>query len=71
MLSLAFRRILFPMLAIVLTAFKLNSSHLRLALFGVALFALAYSAGTKAIINLESSQNLFEVIPNQLQTMYR
>jgi hypothetical protein len=70
MLSLAFRRMLFPMLAIVLTVYKLNSMHLRLALFGVVLFALAYFAGTKAIINLESSQDLFEVIPNQLQTMY-
>jgi hypothetical protein len=50
---------------------KLNGLHLGLALFAVALFALAYSAETKAIITLESSQDLFEVTPNQLQTMYR
>jgi hypothetical protein len=35
MLSLAFRRMLFPMPAIVLTAFKLNSLHLRLALLAL------------------------------------
>ena len=50
---------------------KLNGIHLGLALFAVALFALVYTAETKAIITLESSQDLFEVIPNQLQTMYR
>jgi hypothetical protein len=49
MLSLAFRRMLFPMLAIALTAIKLNRLHLRLALFGVVLFALAYPAETKEI----------------------
>lgn len=48
---------------------KLNSLHLGLALFAAALFALAYAAETKAIITLESSQDLFEVAPNQL--LYR
>jgi hypothetical protein len=48
---------------------KLNGLHLGLALFAVALFALAYAAETKAIIALESSQDLFEAVPNQL--LYR
>jgi hypothetical protein len=50
---------------------KLYGSHLGLALFAAAFLALAYAAETKAIVTLESSQDLFEVIPNQLQTMYR
>jgi hypothetical protein len=48
---------------------KLNDKHLGLALFAVAFFALACAAETKAIITLESSQDLFEVVPNQL--LYR
>ena len=48
---------------------KLNGFHLRLALFAAALFALAYAAETKAIITLESAQDLFEAVPNQL--LYR
>jgi hypothetical protein len=48
---------------------KLNGSHLGLALFAAALFALAYGAETNAIVTLESSQDLFEVVPNQL--LYR
>jgi hypothetical protein len=51
-------------------AFKrLNGFHLGLALFAIALFAIAYAAETKAIITLESSQDLFEAVPNQL--LYR
>jgi hypothetical protein len=50
---------------------KLNGLHLGLGLFAVALFALAYAAETKAIITLESSQGLFEVVPNRLQGVYR
>mgnify|MGYP001255535960 CR=1 FL=1 len=46
---------------------KLNGTRFKLALFAAALFALAYAAETKAIIALESSQDLFEVIPNQLR----
>jgi hypothetical protein len=48
---------------------KRNGAHFKLALLAAALLALAYAAETKAIIALESSQDLFEVIPNQL--MYR
>jgi hypothetical protein len=48
---------------------KLNGLHLGLAVFAAALFALAYVAETKAITALESSQDLFEVVPNQL--LYR
>jgi hypothetical protein len=59
-LSLAFRRLLLPRLAIVLAVLKLDGLRLRLILLGLALFALAYSAETKAIIRLESSQGLFE-----------
>jgi hypothetical protein len=48
---------------------KLNGLHLGLALFAIALFALAYVAETEAITTLESSQYLFEAVPNQL--LYR
>jgi hypothetical protein len=48
---------------------KLGGTHFKLALLAAALFALAYAAESKAIISLESSQDLFEVIPNQL--LYR
>ena len=48
---------------------NLGGTHFKLALFAAALFALAFAAETKAIIALESSQDLFEVIPNQL--LYR
>jgi hypothetical protein len=48
---------------------KLSGAHLKLALLAAGLFALAYAAESKAIISLESSQDLFEVIPNQL--LYR
>ena len=45
---------------------KLKDSHLGLALLAVALFALAYTVETKAIVSLLSSQDLFEVAPKQL-----
>lgn len=48
---------------------KLNRPHVRLGLFAAALFALAFAAETKAILALQSSQGLFEIIPNQL--LYR
>jgi len=50
---------------------KLNGPDLGLALIAVAFFALTFAVEFKAINTLESSQDLFEVIPNQLQTMYR
>lgn len=48
---------------------KLNGPHIRLGLFAAALFASALAAETKAILALQSSQDLFDVIPNQL--LYR
>ena len=41
---------------------KITGPRFKLALFAVALFALAYAAETKAIFSLESSQDLFDVI---------
>jgi len=48
---------------------NLRGTHFKLALFAAALFALAFAAETRAIIALESSQDLFEAVPNQL--LYR
>jgi hypothetical protein len=48
---------------------KLNGPHVRLGLLAAALFALAFAAETKAILALQSSQGLFEIIPHQL--LYR
>jgi hypothetical protein len=48
---------------------KLNGPHVRLGLLAAALFALAFAADTKAILALQSSQGLFEIIPHQL--LYR
>jgi hypothetical protein len=41
---------------------KVNEAHVKLGLFAAALFVLAYVVETKAIVALESSQDLFEVI---------
>jgi hypothetical protein len=41
---------------------KVNGAHVKLGLVAAALFVLAYAVETKAILALESSQNLFEVI---------
>jgi hypothetical protein len=41
---------------------KINGPYFKLALFAVALFSLACAAETKAILALESSQSLFEVM---------
>jgi ABC-type Fe3+ transport system permease subunit len=48
---------------------KLYGPYIRLGLFAAALFASALAAETKAILALQSSQDLFDVIPNQL--LYR
>jgi hypothetical protein len=48
---------------------KLNGPRVRLGLLAAALFALAFAAETKAILALQSSQDLFDVIPHQL--LYR
>jgi hypothetical protein len=45
---------------------KLGGPHVRLGLFAAALFALAFAAETKAILALQSSQDLFDVMPHQL-----
>jgi hypothetical protein len=39
-----------------------NGAHVKLGLVAAALFVLAYAVETKAILALESSQNLFEII---------
>jgi hypothetical protein len=41
---------------------RVNGAHVKLGLVAVALFILAYAVETKAILALESSQDLFEVI---------
>ena len=41
---------------------KVNGAHVKLGLVAAAFFVLAYAVETKAILALESSQNLFEVI---------
>jgi hypothetical protein len=41
---------------------RVNSAHVKLAIVATALFVLAYAVETKAILVLESSQDLFEVI---------
>jgi hypothetical protein len=40
---------------------KIGGAHFKLGLVAAALFALAYAVETKAVLNLESSQDLFEV----------
>jgi hypothetical protein len=42
---------------------KVTAAHFKLGLLAVALFVLAYAVETKAILVLESSQDLFETIP--------
>jgi hypothetical protein len=41
---------------------KVNRAHVELGLVAAALFVLVYVVETKAILALESSQDLFEVI---------
>jgi hypothetical protein len=41
---------------------KLNGAHVKLGIVAVAFFLLAYAVETKAVLVLESSQDLFEVI---------
>jgi hypothetical protein len=39
-----------------------GGAHIKVGLVAAVLFALAYAVETKAILALESSQNLFEVM---------
>jgi hypothetical protein len=41
---------------------RVNGEHVKLGLVAAAFFILAYAVETKAILALESSQDLFEVI---------
>jgi hypothetical protein len=41
---------------------QVNGAHVKLGLVAGAIFILAYAVETKAILALESSQDLFEVI---------
>ena len=41
---------------------KINGAHVKLAIVAAALFILAYAVETKAILALELSHNLFEVM---------
>jgi hypothetical protein len=41
---------------------RVNGTHVKLGLVAAAFFILAYAVETKAILALESSQDLFEVI---------
>jgi len=42
---------------------RVDKAHIKVGLVGAVLFAAAYAVETKAIISLESSQHLFEVMP--------
>jgi hypothetical protein len=50
---------------------KVSGSRFKLGLIAVALFALAYAVETKAVLNLESSPEFFEIAPDHGQNMYR
>jgi hypothetical protein len=50
---------------------KVSDAHIQVGLVAAALFALAYAVETKAILALESSQDLFEVSADHGQNMYR
>jgi hypothetical protein len=50
---------------------RVDGRRFRLGLIAVALFALAYAVETKAVLNLESSQEFFEIAPDHGQNMYR
>jgi hypothetical protein len=39
-----------------------NGAHVKLGIVAVAFFVLAYAVETKAILALQSSQDLFEII---------
>jgi hypothetical protein len=41
---------------------KANAAHVKLGILAVAFFVLAYAVEAKAILALQSSQDLFEVI---------
>jgi hypothetical protein len=41
---------------------QVNGAYVKLAVVAAALFVLAYAVETKAILALESSQDLFEII---------
>jgi hypothetical protein len=50
---------------------KVSDAHIKVGLVTAVLFALAYAVETRAILALESSQDLFEVAPDHGQNMYR
>jgi hypothetical protein len=41
---------------------KINGKHIKVGLVAAVLFLSAYAVETKAILTLETSQNLFEVM---------
>jgi hypothetical protein len=50
---------------------KVSGAHIKIGLAAAVLFTLAYAVETRAILVLESSQDLFEVSADHGQTMYR
>ena len=50
---------------------KLNGENFKVGLIVAALFVLAFTLETRAIIALESSQDVFKVMPNNYQGIYR
>jgi hypothetical protein len=50
---------------------KVSDAHIQVGLVAAALFALTYAVETKAILALESSQDLFEVSADHGQNIYR
>jgi hypothetical protein len=50
---------------------KLSGEYFKVGLIVAALFALAFAVETKAILALESSQDVFKGIPNNYQGIYR
>ena len=49
----------------------LNGDNFKMGLIVAALFALAFTVETRAILALESSQDVFKVLPNNYQGIYR
>lgn len=50
---------------------KVSDARVKVGLVAAVLFALAYAIETKAVLTLESSQDLFEVSAEHGQNMYR
>jgi hypothetical protein len=64
-------RIRFPSRRSFAARKKVSGAHIEVGLVAAALFALAYTVETRAILDLESSPNPLEVTADHGQNMYR